>query len=78
MTDIERKPDQSGSEQIFVQIEEDLEPGDVRDLWLALREELKEGGPQRVRTYLESEYNRRKAILQNALNEVSDQLEKTS
>jgi len=78
MADIERKPDQSGSEQIFVQIEEDLQPGDVRDLWLALREELKEGGPQSIRTYLESEYMRRKTILQNALDEVSDHLEKTS
>lgn len=78
MSDIERKPDESGSEQIFVQIEEEMEPGGVRDLWLAVRRELNEGGPQSVRTYLEAEYKRRKAILQNALNEVSDQLEKTS
>ena len=78
MSDIERKPEESGSEQIFVQIEENLEPGGVRDLWLALRRELNEGGPQSVRTYMEAEYKRRKAILQNGLSEVSDHLEETS
>ena len=55
-----------------------MEPGGVRDLWLNLRNELSEGGPEAVRTYLESEYQRRKTIVQDALDELTNQLEGTS
>ena len=75
MPDSECKPDESASEQIFVQLEENMEPGGVRDLWWSLRRELAEGGPEAVRTYLESEYERRQAIVQDALQELSNQLE---
>ncbi len=73
----ESKPNESASEQIFMQVEKELEPGGVRDLWLNLRKELNEGGAERVRTYLDAEYERRKAIVQNALTELSNQLEET-
>ena len=77
MPNYESKSTQSASEQIFGQIEQDLEPGGVRDLWLSLRKELSEGGPDGVRTYLESEYQRRKAIVKTALDELTNQLEET-
>ena len=69
---------QSASEQIFRQIEQDMESGEVRDLWLNLRKELAEGGPEAVRTYLESEYRTRKAIVKTALRELRNQLEETA
>lgn len=69
---------QSASEQILTQIEDNMEPGGVRDLWLSLRNELSEGGPEAVRTYLESEYERRKSIVQDALDELTNRLEGTS
>ena len=77
MTNEESKPAQTASEQIFGQIEQELEAGGVRDLWLNLRKELSEGEPERVRTYLESEYQRRKAIVKTALDELTNQLEET-
>ena len=40
----ELKPNESASEQIFAKLEEDMEPGGVRDLWLSLQRELNEGG----------------------------------
>lgn len=78
MPNNEYKPNESASEQIFMQLEDGMEPGGVRDLWLSLRKELNEGGTERVRTYLDAEYNRRSAIVQNALNELSKQLEEIS
>ena len=78
MPDNECNLNESASEQIFVQLEESMEPGGIRDLWLSLRKELNEGGAERVRTYLDAEYERRKAIVRNALNELSNQLEETS
>ena len=75
MPEDEGKLTPSASEEIFVQIEEGLEPGPIRDLWWSLRSELADGGPDAVRTYLELEYQRRKAIVQGALEELSDQLE---
>ena len=78
MPNDESKSSQSAAEQIFAQIEENMEPGGIRDLWLSLRNELSEGGPEAVRTYLESEYQRRKAIVQDALDELTNQLEGTS
>ena len=67
----------SASDQILEQIEQHLEPGGVRDIWLSLRKELYEGGAESVRTYLASEYQRRKAIVQSALDELTNQLEET-
>lgn len=78
MSDNENKHTGPASEQIFAQLEEDMEPGNIRDLWLSLRGELNEGGPERVRSYLQAEYERRKAIVQSALNELSNQLEETN
>ena len=75
MQEYEIKPSESAAEQIFDRIEEDMEPGDVRDLWLSLRRELNEGGPDSVRTYLDAEYKRRKADVENALQELTSQLE---
>ena len=77
MPDNEGKSNESASEQMFVQIEEDIEPGGVRDLWLSIRKELNEGGAERVRTYLDAEYERRKTIVQSALSELSNRLKET-
>jgi hypothetical protein len=77
MPNEDSKPTESASDQIFRHIEQNLEPGGVRDLWLSLRKELTEGGPEAVRTYLASEYQRRKAIVQIALDELTNQLEET-
>ena len=78
MPDNESKPTEPASEQIFTQLEGDMESGGIRDLWLSLRRELNEGGPESVRTYLQAEYERRKAIVQSALNELSNRLEETN
>lgn len=78
MPDDQNKPSESASEQIFVQLEESMEPGGVRDLWLNIRRELNEGGPGFVRTYLDAEYEGRNAIVQNALNELSNLLDETN
>ena len=75
MSNEQSNPQESASDQIFGQIEQDLEPGGVRDLWLSLRKELTEGGSESVRTYLASEYQRRKAIVAIALDELTNQLE---
>ena len=75
MSDDLSKHAQSASEQIFLQIEQDMEAGGVRDLWLSLRKELAEGGTEAVRTYLESEYQRRRTIVQTALDELTNQME---
>ena len=77
MPNEESKSVPSASEQIFSQIEQDLEAGGVRDLWMGLRKELAEGGPEAVRTYFDSEYQRRKAIVQASLDELTNQLEET-
>lgn len=66
---------QSAAEQIFVLIEQEMEPGGIRDLWWNIRKELGEGGVESVRTYLDAEYQRRKAVVESALNELNDQLE---
>ena len=69
---------QSASEQIFNQIEENLEAGGVRDVWQNLRKELAEGGTGNVRTYLDAEYQRRKGIIKAALDELTNQLEEVN
>ena len=66
---------ESASEAIFSQIEQDLEPGEIRELWGNLRSELSEGGIDAVRTYLDSERARRKAIVQQSIEDLSNQLE---
>lgn len=71
-------PTQSASEQIFSQIEQSLEAGGVRDVWQNLQKELAEGGIANVRTYLDAEYQRRKSIIQSALDELTNQLEEVS
>ena len=78
MQDEELNSEESASEQILKEIERNLEPGGVRDLWLSFRKELTEGGPEGVRTYLASEYHRRKAIVERALDELANQLEETT
>ncbi len=65
----------SASEEIFAQVEECLAPGPVRDLWLGVRAELAENGPGAVRTYLQSEFQRRRSVVENSLQELSSQLE---
>ena len=77
MENKELGPTESASEKALSQLEEHLEPGGVRDLWLSLRRELDEGGPERARTYLDAEFGRRKAVVQTALEELSNQLEET-
>ena len=69
---------QSASEQIFSQIEQSLEAGGVRDVWQNLQKELAEGGMANVRTYLDAEYQRRRSIIQSALDELSNQLEEVN
>lgn len=71
-------PTQPASEQIFSQIEQSLEAGGVRDIWQSLRKELAEGGTGNVRTYLDAEYQRRKGIIQSALDELTNQLEEVN
>ena len=78
MPNEELNSQESASEQIYGQIEQNLEPGGVRDVWLSLRKELTEGGSEGVRTYLSSEYQRRKAIVEIALDELTNQLEETA
>ena len=78
MTDNKNNPSESASEKIFVQLEENMDSGGVRDVWLSLRKELNEGGPESVRSYLEAEYERRKTIVQKELTELSHQLEETT
>ena len=65
---------QPAAEQIFGAVEQGMEGGEVRDLWLNVRSELDDGGIDSVRTYLESEYERRKAALQNAVDNLLHQL----
>lgn len=66
---------ESASDEIFARVEECLAPGAVRDLWLGVRAELAENGPGAVRTYLQSEFQRRRGIVENSLQELSSQLE---
>ena len=75
MATCESYPQQSASEEILTQVEESLAAGPVRDLWLGVRAELAENGPGAVRTYLQSEFQRRRSIVENALQELSSQLE---
>lgn len=79
MPNDELAPNQSASEQIFHQIEQNLEAGGVRDVWQSLRKELaSEGGLGNVKTYLDAEYQRRKGIIESALDELSDRLEEVN
>ena len=75
MTNSEDTPSPLGSEEIFTQVEENLLPGPVRDLWQSVRSELKHGGPESVKTYLQSEFERRKTATKNALNELRTRLQ---
>ena len=68
----------STSEQIFGQIEQNLEAGGVRDMWQNIRKELDENGTEGVRSYLELEYQRRKAIVQSAMDNLTSRLEETT
>ena len=47
-------------------------------MWQNLRKELAEGGMGNVRTYLDAEYQRRKGIIQAALDELTNQLEEVN
>lgn len=78
MPNEESRSTQSASEQIFSQIEQNLEAGGVRDVWQNLRKELAEGGMGDVRTYLDAEYQRRKSFIQSALDELTNQLEEVN
>ena len=69
---------QSASELIFSKIEQSLEAGGVRDVWQNLQKELAEGGMANVRTYLDAEYQRRKSIIQSALDELTNQLQEVN
>lgn len=75
MASSELNPRESASEEIFANVEETLEAGSVRDLWWSVRSELAEEGPGAVRTYLQSEFQRRRAIVEDALQGLSKQLE---
>ena len=75
MANPEAHAKKSASEEIFTQVEESLAAGPVRDLWLAVRAELAENGPGAVRTFLQSEFQRRRSIVENSLQELSSQLE---
>ena len=75
MASSESDLNKSASDEIFAQVEESLAPGPVRDLWLGVRAELAENGPGAVRTYLQSEFQRRRGIVENSLQELSSQLE---
>lgn len=68
----------SASNRIFSEFEQNLEAGGVRDMWLSIRQELTDGGPSAVHTYLESEYQRRTAKVKNALSDLKDQLKESN
>ena len=75
MSNEEPKSSQSASEQIFSQIEQNLDAGGVRDVWQNIRKEMAEGSMGNVKTYLDAEYLRRKGIIQLALDDLENQLE---
>ena len=59
MVNGESNPQKPASEELLNQVEESLTAGPVRDLWLGVRAELAENGPGAVRTYLQSEFQRK-------------------
>ena len=70
--------DPSASRQVFEQIEQNLEAGGGRDMWQNIRTELDENGTEGVRSYLDSEYQRRKAIVQSTMENLASRLEETT
>ena len=75
MSNEEKELAEQASERIYGQIEENMNPGGLRDLWQNIRSELDGGGPQSVGSYLETEYARRKTIVDTALSELASQFE---
>ena len=74
MPKLDSNPSKPASEEIFTQIEEDLNPGPLRDLWWSIRGELSDGGPQSVRSYLKAEYERRYSSLKASLEELANRM----
>lgn len=68
----------SASQQVFEQIEQNLEAGAGRDMWQNIRKELDENGTEGVRSYLDAEYQRRKSIVQSTLANLASRLEETT
>ena len=68
----------SASRQVFEKIEQNLEAGGVRDMWQNIMKELEENGTDGVRSYLESEYERRKVSVQSAMESLKSRVEETS
>ena len=59
------------AEEIFLRVEQSLAPGPVRDTWRRVQSEMAEGGPDAVRTLLETEFEKRHGLLLTALQELS-------
>ena len=66
------------AEAVYDQLEQDLDPGELRDLWLLLRQELSDGGLEAVTTYLDAEFEHLERDFKNALIELDSQLEGTT
>ena len=77
MSNSEATASKPASQEIFAQVEQNLTPGPVRDLWWSVRSELGDGGPEAVRTYLQAEFERRRTILRDALEELTTRLQET-
>ena len=63
------------AEEIFLRVEQSLDPGPMRDMWRRMQSEMAEGGPDAVRTLLETEFESRHGNVLTALEELSNQLE---
>lgn len=75
MTNSELGTSKSASDEIFANVEKSLDVGSTRDLWWSVRSELADNGPGAVRTYLQSEHQRRRAIVEELIQEISDQVQ---
>ena len=47
-------------------------------MWQNIRKELDENGTEGVRSYLDSEYQRRKSIVQSTMENLASRLEETT
>ena len=63
------------SQEVFRRVEESLTPGPVRDLWWSLRGELREAGPDGVRTYFDAEFRRRAELVRQAVIQLRTRLQ---
>lgn len=66
------------SEEAITEIEEDFEPGPVRDLWQRMRSEMETQSLADATRLLEDGFEQRRTQAQGALEELSNRLEGTN